>query len=137
MTRRLDWPERLHAEIERAAERGFSDEYACFQFAADVVLAMTNRDPLPEGYRGLAAEVAYARMRRDGFSSVRDLVSGTLGPEVGLAFAKRGDVVLRAPEEPGSVEALGICLGQRSAFLAVDGIAYRPTLEVAAAFEIP
>ncbi len=137
MTRRLDWPERLHAELDRAAARGFSADYACFQFAADAVLAMTDRDPLPDGYRGLAAELAYARMRRQGYGGLLELLEATLGPPIALAAAKRGDVVLRGLEDGDPVEAIGICIGQRSAFLAAGGIAYRQTLELVAAFEIP
>jgi hypothetical protein len=137
MTRRLDWPERLHAELERAGARGFSGSYACFQFAADVVLAMTDADPLPDGYRGLAADLAYARMRRQGYRGILELLEATLGTPIPLATAQRGDVVLRGPELGGELEALGICIGQRSAFLAADGIAYRPTLALVAAFSIP
>jgi hypothetical protein len=136
MTRRLDWPERLHEALELAGARGFSADYACFQFAADVVLAMTDADPLPDGYRGLAPDLAYGRMRRQGYSGILALLEATLGPPIALAMAQRGDVVLRGPERDGELEAIGICIGQRSAFLAIGGIALRPTLSLVAAFAI-
>jgi hypothetical protein len=131
MKRRLDWPERLDEALRAAGT--FSETYHCAIFAADVVKAMTDEDPLPVRDDTVAA--AYARMRREGHESLRDAVAAKVGSEVPLAFAQRGDVVLRVVE---GQEALGICIGQMSAFIADDGegLAFWPTLEQAAAFKV-
>lgn len=130
MNRRHDWPERMD-EALRAA-RPFSESYHCAIFAADVVKAMTDEDPLPE--RDGTVVGAYARMRKS-FATLREAVTARVGPEVHVAFAQRGDVVLRVI---GDQEALGICVGQNSAFIADDGegLVFEPTLEQAAAFRV-
>lgn len=133
MKRRLDWPERLASAIAEAQTLAFSEAFPCVVFAADVVRAMTDEDPLPERDETVAA--AYARMRREGYETLREALAAKVGPEVPLAFARRGDVILRRTD--GDAEAVGICLGQASAFISADGgIAWLPTLEQEAAFRV-
>jgi hypothetical protein len=128
--RRLDWPERL-VDVLNASSGKRADSYPCVLFAADCVLAMTGVDPMPA--RGDTAAACYAIMRREGYESVEVAISAKFKP-IPLAFAKRGDVVLAS----GEVESVGICCGERTAFLAIEGgIAYRPTLEQRAAFSVP
>jgi len=129
MKRNNDWPEKL-AEV--VAERSASSvEYPCAYFAADCVLAMTGEDPLPER---LSADEQYARMRRDGFATLRDAVGARLR-EVPIAHARRGDLVIALVD---GADALGVCLGERSAFVGKDGgVGYLNTLEMAAAFSVP
>lgn len=130
MNRRLDWPERLIDALEAAAEVR-SESYPCVIWAADCVLLMTDVDLMPE--RDDTAAACYARMRRDGFESVREAIGAKL-KEIPLAFARRGDVVLAS----GDIESVGICCGERSAFVALQGgLSYRPTLAQLAAFAVP
>ena len=132
MTRRLDWPERLAAELATAEQRSFSESYSCVAFAADVVRAMTDVDPLPERDDTIAA--AYARMRRQGYETLSDALAAKVGSQIPLAFAHRGDVILR---RVGDQEAVGICCGEYSAFISEQGgLAYWPTLEQVAAFRV-
>lgn len=126
----MDWPERL-AESLGAADGIRPDSYPCILWAADCVLAMTGVDPMPE--RGDTAASCYALMRRQGYESVEAAIGAKLDP-VPLAFARRGDLVIAA----GDIESVGICLGERSAFLALEGgLDYRPTLAQRAAFSVP
>jgi hypothetical protein len=131
MNRRHDWPERMNDAL--LAAQTFSESYHCAIFVADVVKAMTDEDPLPE--RDETAAAAYARMRRDGFGTLREAILARVGGEVPLAFAQRGDVILRVVD---GQEALGICIGRMSAFIADDGegLVFCPTLEQAAAFKV-
>jgi hypothetical protein len=129
--RRNDWPERLAAFLRAEGSKPADAARACFYFVADAILAMTDVDPVPEREATIAA--AYARMRRDGYETVRDAVAGRL-TEVPLSFARRGDVVMRLFD---GVECGGICVGERSAFLKIEGgLIYLPTLEQLAAFRV-
>jgi hypothetical protein len=131
--RRLDWPERLAAVIAEGERRAFSDEYYCVLFAGDAVLAMTDVDPVAD-YRSLSMVEAYRLMREREYETLRAATSAVLGPEIGLAFARRGDVVLRLD---GDREALGVCCGEQSAFISSEGgIAWWPTLELEAAWRV-
>jgi hypothetical protein len=127
-----DWPEKLAEAIEAARHNPFTDEYHCAAFAADVVLAVSTVDPLAP-YRGLSLADAYAAMRRDGHSTLRDALGALVGPEVGVALARRGDVLLRNSD--GS-DAVGICLGTQGAFVGDEGLVFMPTLESVAAFRV-
>lgn len=130
MIRRKDWPDRL-VEALNAASGKRPDSYPCVLWAADCVLAMTDVDPMPA--RGDTAAACYALMRREGYESIEEAI-GAKFKSVPLARAKRGDVILAA----GEIESVGICLGERSAFLALQGgLDYRETLEQRAAFTVP
>ena len=128
MKRRMDWPERLNEALEAAQSLKFSEAYCCAAFAADVVKAMTDVDPLPVRHETVAE--AYAHMREN-FASIDDALAFTFGAPVPVSFARRGDVVLS-----GDV-TLGICCGQVSAFISSDGgLAFEPTLEQVAAYRV-
>jgi hypothetical protein len=131
MKRRLDWPERMDEALRAAGT--FSERYHCAIFVADVVRAMTDEDPLPVRDETIAA--AYARMRRDGFETLRAALAARVGSEVPLAFAQRGDVILRVVDD---LETLGICCGQISAFISDDGegLVFEQTLEQDAAYKV-
>jgi hypothetical protein len=127
--RRNDWPERLADTVAAAEAKAFSDTYYCAVFAADCVLAMTDVDPLGE-LRGLTqaeAEAAIAPL------TLRDKLVSLYGEPVHVAFAHRGDVVVR--DNDGQL-AVGICLGQQSAFATDVGLAHYPTLEQIEAFRV-
>lgn len=132
MNRRLDWPERLAEALEIAQQQTFSETYFCAAFSADVVLAMTDADPLP--WRAGTLVEAYAKMREAGYETLRDALAACVGEEVHVAHAHRGDVVLRVVDDR---EAIGICCGQQSAFISSEGgLAFWPTLEQVAAFRV-
>lgn len=122
----------MNEALDAARARAFSESYHCATFAADVVLAMTDEDPLPERDEAIAA--AYVRMRREGFESLTDALVAKVGVQVPPAFAQRGDVVVRRVED--GTDAIGICCGRESAFLSDDGLVFWPTLEVEAAFRV-
>lgn len=128
MKRRLDWPERMNDALEAAQSLKFSEAYCCAAFAADIVKAMTDIDPLPVRHETVAA--AYAFMRQD-HASLEDALKATFGDPVPVSFARRGDVVLS-----GDV-TLGICIGQFSAFISSEGgLAFEPTLEQVKAYRV-
>lgn len=130
--RRPDWPERMAEALAIAEKKSFSETYFCAAFAADVVLAMTDVDPLP--WRAETLVEAYAKMREAGFQSIQDALAAHVGEQLHVAMAQRGDVVLRL--EDGR-ESVGICCGVESAFISSEGgLAYWPTIEQAAAYRV-
>ena len=130
--RRLDWPEKLAEHLaETEAAGAWSEARYCVLWAADAVLAMTGHDPAAH-VRGLAVDDAYRAIREAGHKSVEAAVIAALGEPVHPSRARRGDVVLK---EDGL--AVGICCGEFTAFLSDPGVAYLPTLEQRAAFQIP
>jgi len=132
MKRRRDWPERLNDAIDAARARPFSDAHHCAGFAADVVIAMTGEDAMPERRGTLAA--TYRAMREAGHDSVEDAIAARLGAAIPLALAHRGDVVLR--ETPDG-HAIGICCGSLSAFVGDVGLVFEPTLAQVSAYRVP
>jgi len=127
--RRLDWPERLAETVAAAEHKTFGDTYYCAVFAADCELAMTDNDPLG-ALRGLTqaeAEAAIAPL------TLRDKLVERHGEPIHVAFAQRGDWVTR--DNDGQL-AVGVCLGQHSAFATDDGLEFLPTLEQIEAFRV-
>lgn len=139
MKRRLDWPERMNEAIDAARARPFSDEWHCARFAGDVVTAMLDwtgaEVQMGVELARLPLTVAYRTMREAGFEDVGAAVAAVLGHPIPLAFARRGDVVLR--ETPNEGLALGICVGALSAFVDVAGLVFLPTLEQHSAYRVP
>jgi hypothetical protein len=123
--RRRDWPERLAAAIAAAGERTFSDDYYCAVFAADCVLAMTDEDPLLP-YRGMLMPEALTAMHAAGHASLIECLASLFGDPAPIAFAQRGDVIVR--EDDDGKQAIGICMGQQTAFASDRGLTYEPTL---------
>lgn len=132
MNRRSDWPERMAEVLDAARGKPFSETYFCAAFAADAVLAMTDTDPLP--WRADTLVDAYRKMREAGYRTLHDALLACVGPEVHVAMAQRGDVVLRRLD---GAEAIGVCCGAQSVFISSEGgLAYWPTLEQAAAYRV-
>lgn len=95
-----DWPDRLAAALEAARETPFHwGAHDCWLAAADVVLAVTGRDPAAAD-RGTytSEEAAEARLALSGGleSHVAAALAGIGAADVPPAFAQRGDVVLVA-----------------------------------------
>ncbi len=95
MRRRPDWPERMAAVIERAMNQPFCwGTHDCVTFAADVVVAISDVDPLA-GLRGRwHTERGAARILR-GMGGLHAAWTGALGePLSSPLMAGRGDVAL-------------------------------------------
>lgn len=116
MSRVPDWEARLAEYLESVRETPFAwGSHDCALFAASAVEAMTGVDygaPFRGKYR---TELGSVRaLKRFGAGSLEATLDG-LFPEIPLAFAQRGDVVMRD-------EAAGICLGPDAAFVGdLDG----------------
>lgn len=123
------WPDNLADFLERSETRAFSETYYCATFAADAVIAMTEFDPM-KPYREMTQSAAAEAVRKDHGSLLKYLQS-LFGDMVSSAFARRGDVMLRAHGK-----ALGICFGAQTAFLSDTGVAYEPTLSCRGAFHV-
>ena len=129
--RHPDWPERLAQALADARARTYSEFDYCVLFAADCIEAMTGEDPASE-FRGLSLDEAREAFRTEETSPYKRLTA-MFGKAVPLAFAQRGDLIVRTKPE----FALGICCGQKSAFLSSDGgLAFVPTLEQRWAFRV-
>lgn len=129
--RRADWPQRLAQALREADSRAWSETDYCVLFAADCVEAMTGIDHCAD-YRGLSLEEAKATFKARGTTFYRHLVR-TFGKPSPVAFARRGDVVVRTTPDI----ATGICCGEQSAFLwSGGGLAFEPTLSQRWAFRV-
>lgn len=128
-----DWPSRLDDVIRAASERRFRYGYHdCCLFAADVVLALTGRDPAAElrGYRGRRQAIQI--LAREG--GLVPLVSRVLDcAPVHAAMAAKGDVVFGSPIREG---AIGVCVGRLVAFAGVDGLSLHPRAVAALAWRV-
>lgn len=94
---RLDgWPERLSAAIETARRTPFVwGRTDCCQFVGGCVAAVTGHDPAAAWHgRARTARGAARILRRLG--GLRAAWVAALGPEIPIAFAGRGDVVILA-----------------------------------------
>lgn len=132
MTRREDWPERLHDFIARRACTPFAwGVQDCCRFAADAVLEMTGTDPMADLRDYASRESADALLARLG--GLAAAVRGVLGKPIPPALAQRGDVVL---VEVGDAKAMGICLGDVIAAPGPSGLQYAPLDDARVAWRI-
>lgn len=121
------------AEIERARELPFRwGSHDCSLFACDVVEKLTGVDH-GKDFRGrYKTERGAARMIRDR-GGLRKIATDALGSEIPPLTAQRGDVVMAV--ENGR-EALGICIGEKCAFVGIDGLTFQPMARVVAAWRV-
>jgi len=127
-----NWPLVLSQKIEewrdRPLEYGRTD---CFQFAGDVVLALTGID-----YRrsfpvyASRAEAAAILAANDG---VIGLVTGVLGPQKPVAWAMRGDLIAA---DFGDALAVGVCLGVHCCAPGPRGLVFIMTARAVAAWSV-
>lgn len=131
LTRYADWPERLSQFIEAVRHKPFSwggknGGHDCGLFAADVIQEMTGVDPAAE-LRGYDDALGARRaLEKQGASDVARFAGILFGNSVPPAMARRGDLV-GVETEHGI--ALGICLGERTAFAGINGLEFVPTLK--------
>lgn len=124
--RREDWPERL-AEAEREARRKTFrwGEFDCCIYAADLVRAMTDTDPMA-AFRGRYDSEETARALLDRAGGLRKAIGSALGEHnrIRREQALRGDVVFLRLETGGY--AVGISFGGMASFAAPTGHAWVP-----------
>ena len=136
-----DWPARLNALIERRRHMPFKwGLHDCCQFARAAVAELRGADPAA----GLGKKLrpykrcsgAALNLHRLGGVEALPMACGL--EEMRVTMAQRGDVVLvdqvREPSRVGS--ALGICLGEQSAFPAKRGLVFVATLECRRAWRV-
>lgn len=129
--RLLDWPERLAAAVKAAETSPFVyGEHDCGLFAADVITAMTGVDILQTTRGAYSTEAGcYKYLKRvfgGGVRAACETVMAQYGcPEVPVAYAQRGDVVLL--RQAAGDEVVGICLGVFTVAVTAHGLAAVPT----------
>lgn len=93
----------------------------CCTFAAKAVEAQTGVDPLKKFPHYETEEDAAKIIEARG--GVEAIATSVLGQPIPPKTAQRGDVVMA---ECGRGDTLGICLGNRFAVVAKDGLAFAP-----------
>lgn len=142
MKRFSDWEKRLHVICSQRMHAPFSfGVNDCAMFAADAIHVMTGLD--------IAAEV---RGQYDSRESSQTLLAGLTGggwleeyavlvanregmQEVGIRFARRGDMVLMHQEVGPSLGIVSLD-GMRALFAGVDGLERFPVLDCSRAWRV-
>lgn len=128
-----DWPERLHAVVTGAAVHPFCyGVHDCCTFAADVVEALTGRDPLAGLRHGYATATGAARLIQ-ALGGLQTAVTARLGKPADPAFATVGDIlmVLQAGRE-----MLSVCNGDTMLAPGRDRLEVLPVGQVLAVWRI-
>lgn len=136
MKRTQDWPERLTQFIEANAKRSFAyGTWDCALFAASACDVMTGDDPAREvrGAYTTADGALRTLLRHFGAWSVGGLADRLLGGRIPVALAQRGDIVLLNTERG---DALGVCIGAKSAHPGPDGLMFKPIEESSMAWRL-
>lgn len=134
-----DWRDRLHAYLDRVADRPFSwSEHNCLEFATGAVAAMTGIDWWGDERR----KIAGLRTR----SSILQYMAeygGDLKGAADRALSKaqaqqkaipiEGDIILA---EMDGRTMMGVCLGRLTAFLAPTEITYKKPKNIIAVWGI-
>ena len=136
MPRRADWPERLAALVEERRHTPFRwGTQDCCSFAADAMLALTERDPMAE-FRGTYADAAGAEaiIGPDGLEA---LVAGLLleagAQDCPPGFVQRGDLALVLA---GNELTVGVVLDQVVAAPGLRGLEFVPVGAIQRAWSI-
>lgn len=130
--RPVGWERRLEAVLDDWRDRPHGWGSACIDFAADAVLAVSGRNLASElGLPLRGAREAAALYRRLGANTLDGAVTAVLGEPVPPLMARRGDVV-----EAMLDSALGVCLGDRAAFLGSRGLIELPLAAASRAWRV-
>lgn len=133
MSRHPDWPSRLHQAIEAARGRPFCwGTHDCAAFATGVAAELTGQDPVA-ALRGSYESAWGAERLMAKHGGLSGLIGHYYGEAVTIGYARRGDLVLA---ERDNGPALGVCLGQVSAFAGPEGLAFLQTSECRLAWHI-
>ena len=140
MNRTPDWERDLNDFISKSRQEPFKwGQNDCCLFAANAVLAVTGYD-LAEDFRGkyTTGQGALKCLADHGVRDVAELLelfqSSVVQPQF-VAFAQRGDLMLYdlgARLGP----AVGVCIGQDSAFVGLAGLQFIPTLSCSKSWRV-
>lgn len=129
LSRRDDWPERLHAAVNDARRRPFDwGIHDCVLWACEAVRSMTGVD-WADGWRGTYDDERSAarKMREIAGRGLPELAAKYAADfqcdEIPVKQAGRGDVVM---VDTNLGPALGIVIDHRVAIAAPDGLAFLP-----------
>ena len=126
--RRENWPALLQHHIRIATFAWGEND--CVLWCAEWINTVTGEDYAKEFRAKYSTEAEAQRLLADlGATCAADLADKYL-PPIGVSFAQRGDIVLH-PEG-----AIGICDGQFSHFLTVDGLSRLGTLKCLKAWRV-
>jgi hypothetical protein len=133
MTRIDGWEARLAEEIEAARGKPFVwGHHDCATWAFDVRRALTRQDAAA-AWRGRysSARGAVRTLRLVlGAATHADAATAILGPPLDRVLTvQRGDIVLAG-------DVFGVCAGAVCAFLAPDGLTFRPVTEIDMAWRV-
>lgn len=115
------WERRLDAVIEAARGEPYElGRHDCFRMACHVIEALTGADRWPEfaGYRTKREALAKIAVHGATFEAAGDWFFG--GARMDWKRARRGDIMAIATTD--GEKHLGVCMGERAAFLAPDGL---------------
>lgn len=122
----------LAAKVEEWRYRPFVyGKTDCWQFPADVVLALTGVDYRDRFPRYNSCREALLILRRSG--GMRGLATSVLGEPKPIALASQGDVVIG---DFGRGDTAAICLGVHCAAPAAHGLAFPMTASASLAWSI-
>lgn len=133
-----NWETRLQAIVTMYERRRFEwGKFDCVLFCADVVWALTQKNP-GDGWRGNYSDEAGAKAiiaAQGGLQQMVDTALAGIGlvcDRINPNFAQRGDVCLMRGDGP----ALGVCVGADVVGFAPVGIARRPISDAAVVWAI-
>jgi hypothetical protein len=134
IVRRPDWPQRLYRATVAAMRRPHAwGAHDCATFASDCIEAMTGTDPMADLRGRYDSAVSAARVIVEaGASDLGELAAQRL-PEIALAEARRGDVMLcKGPMG----EFLAIVQGANAVGPAGFGLIYVPVSQGLRAYRV-
>jgi hypothetical protein len=123
--RRSDWPERLAALVEARRHVPFTwGAHDCAMFAADAVLAQTDRDFLARWRGAYATEDQGEAITGGAFGTFMAAALAAFGAaECPTGLAQRGDVAL---VRYGNTQSLGVVLGGSVAVPGLSRLSFLP-----------
>lgn len=141
MARVSDWPKHLSDAISGAAmtqpEWGSKD---CCLMAADLVLAITGKDPAAAFRGSYSSRLGAARIvaKYGGIDALAAAIANENGwAEIQVLMAGRGDLVLRPSDDGRDWPALGICVGPKAVFPTItSNVRYVPLSECSRAWRV-
>lgn len=135
MMRLAGWERRLSDYVEQCRSLPFSwGTHDCATFCAGAAQAVTGEDLL-EQFRGMYAdeESAVAVVAEWAEGDYEKLITSILGEPKAVNFANRGDVVLSLRYR---LPTIGVCLGERSAFVTKKGLTFAQTSDCEKAWAV-
>lgn len=142
-----DWPERLAAFLEAAAERPFSwANWNCCIFVCAAVEAMTGKNPaefftIDYSDKETALRAMYRFGGGNAYQVAEAIAAEYAAPLVPVTKARRGDVVFLdhmdlTSRTPGGSIGIVDLTARNVCFLAPDGLARAPTLRCLHAWQV-